>query len=326
MEKIKWGIIGCGDVTEVKSGPAFNKVNNSSLVAVMSRNPEKAKDYAFRHQVPKWYSDANELINDEEVNAIYIATPPAFHEEYTLAAFKAGKPVYLEKPMTLDYESALKIKNISIDKNIKLAVAHYRREQPLFKKVKQLLDENIIGDIRFAKIDFYKKSLTKNDLENPRIAWRVNNEIAGGGIFHDIAPHQLDLMYYFFGEIEKAVGFATNQAGLYDADDIVSGNILFKSGVIFNGLWCFNVAEEDEIDGCEIVGSKGKINFPVFEHEKIIITINGKTETIPFVPLQHVQEPMIQKVVDYFLGKDPNPCSAEDGAIVMKLMDQFTGK
>ena len=326
MEKIKWGIIGCGDVTEVKSGPAFNKVNNSSLVAVMRRNPEKAKDYAFRHQVPKWYSDANELINDEEVNAIYIATPPAFHEEYTLAAFKAGKPVYLEKPMTLDYESALKIKNISIDKNIKLAVAHYRREQPLFKKVKQLLDENIIGDIRFAKIDFYKKSLTKNDLENPRIAWRVNNEIAGGGIFHDIAPHQLDLMYYFFGEIEKAVGFATNQAGLYDADDIVSGNILFKSGVIFNGLWCFNVAEEDEIDGCEIVGSKGKINFPVFEHEKILITINGETETIPFFPLQHVQEPMIQKVVDYFLGKDPNPCSAEDGAIVMKLMDQFTGK
>src|SRR5665647_1178163 len=220
MEKIKWGIIGCGDVTEVKSGPAFNKVNNSSLVAVMSRNPEKAKDYAFRHQVPKWYSDANELINDEEVNAIYIATPPAFHEEYTLAAFKAGKPVYLEKPMTLDYESALKIKNISIDKNIKLAVAHYRREQPLFKKVKQLLDENIIGDIRFAKIDFYKKSLTKNALENPRIAWRVNNVIAGGGIFHYIAPHQLGLMYYFFGEIEKAVGFATNQAGLYDADDI----------------------------------------------------------------------------------------------------------
>lgn len=326
MEKIKWGIIGCGDVTEVKSGPAFNKVNNSSLEAVMSRNPEKAKDYAFRHQVPKWYSDANELINDEEVNAIYIATPPAFHEEYTLAAFKAGKPVYLEKPMTLDYESALKIKTISIDNNIKLAVAHYRREQPLFKKVKQLLDENIIGDIRFAKIDFYKKSLTKNDLENPRIAWRVNNEIAGGGIFHDIAPHQLDLMYYFFGEIEKAAGFATNQAGLYDADDIVSGNILFKSGVIFNGLWCFNVAEEDEIDGCEIVGSKGKINFPVFEHAKIIITLNGKTEIIPFVPLQHVQEPMIQKVVDYFLGKGPNPCSAEDGAIVMKLMDQFTGK
>lgn len=326
MEKIKWGIIGCGDVTEVKSGPAFNKVNNSSLVAVMSRNPEKAKDYAFRHQVPKWYSDANELINDEEVNAIYIATPPAFHEEYTLAAFKAGKPVYLEKPMTLDYESALKIKNTAINKNIKLAVAHYRRQQPLFKKVKQLLDEKIIGDIRFAKIDFYKKSLTKNDLENPRIAWRVNNEIAGGGIFHDIAPHQLDLMYYFFGAIEKASGFATNQAGLYDADDIVSGNILFKSGVIFNGLWCFNVAEEDEKDGCEIVGSKGKINFPVFEHEKIIITINGKTEIIPFVPLQHVQEPMIQKVVDHFLGKGPNPCSAEGGAIVMQLMDQFTDK
>ena len=326
MERINWGIIGCGDVTEVKSGPAFNKVKNSSLVAVMRRDAEKAKDYARRHNVPKWYSDANALINDKDVNAIYIATPPAFHEEYTLAAFEAGKPVYLEKPMALNFASAVKIKNASREKKIKLAVAHYRREQPLFKKVKQLLDANIIGNVRFAKIDFYKKSLTKDELNVPKTAWRVNNAIAGGGLFHDIAPHQLDLMYFFWGEIEEATGYAINQAGLYDADDIVAGNILFKSGVIFNGLWCFNVAEDDEKDECEIVGSKGRINFPVFEHQKIIITINGETEIIPFVPLPHVQEPMIEKVVDYFLGKGTNPCSAEDGAIVMQLMDQFTGK
>ena len=100
MEKIKWGIIGCGDVTEVKSGPAFNKVKNSGLVAVMRRDAEKAEDYARRHTVPKWYSDANKLIHDPEVNAIYIATPPSSHEEYTMAAFDAGKPVYVEKPMS----------------------------------------------------------------------------------------------------------------------------------------------------------------------------------------------------------------------------------
>ncbi|MDP4282890.1 MAG: Gfo/Idh/MocA family oxidoreductase [Bacteroidota bacterium] len=326
MENIKWGIIGCGDVTEVKSGPAFNKVNNSSLVAVMRRDAEKAKDYALRHHVPKWYDDASALINDEEVNAIYIATPPAFHEEYTLAAFEAGKPVYLEKPMTLNYSSAITIRDAAIEKNIKLAVAHYRREQPLFKKVKQLLDDHIIGDTRFVKMDLYKKSLTANDLKNPKIAWRVNDAIAGGGLFHDLAPHQLDLLYYFFGEIDKATGYAINQAGLYDSDDMVSGTILFKSGVIFSGLWCFNVSEKDEKDECEITGSKGKINFSVFEHQKIIITINGEKEIIPFMPLLHVQQPMIEKVVAYFLGKSPNPCGADDGAIVMQLMDQFTGK
>jgi predicted dehydrogenase len=326
MQTIRWGIIGCGDVTEVKSGPAFNKVNNSSLVAVMRRDAGKAKDYAARHGVPKWYDDANDLINDEEVNAIYIATPPAFHEQYAIAAINAGKAVYIEKPMALNFASANMIAKVAEEKNIKVSVAHYRRGQTLFNKVKQLLKEKIIGDVRFARLGFYKKQLPLEALEIPKVAWRVNPAIAGGGLFHDIAPHQLDLMYWFFGDIEKASGYATNQSQLYEADDIVSGNILFKSGVLFNGLWCFNIAEENEKDLCEIEGSEGKMRFPIFEHKKIEIIKNGKTENILFEPLEHVQQPLIQKIVDYFLDKGPNPCSAKDGATTMQLLDDFTGQ
>lgn len=324
MDSIRWGMIGCGDVTEVKSGPAFNKVNNSSLVAVMRRDAAKAKDYAERHHVPKWYSDASDVINDDDINAIYIATPPAYHEEYALAAINAGKPVYIEKPMALNFESANMIAKVASEKNIKVSVAHYRRGQPLFNKVKQLLKDKIIGDVRFARLEFYKKPLNKEALTIPKVAWRVNPTIAGGGLFHDIAPHQVDLMYWLFGEIEKASGYSTNQSKMYNADDIVSGNILFKSGVVFNGLWCFNVAEENVKDYCEIQGSEGKICFPVFEHKKIEIIKNGKTENILFEPLAHVQQPLIQKVVDYFLDKGPNPSSAEDGATVMQLLDKFT--
>src|SRR5215471_11186905 len=148
MDKIRWGIIGCGDVTEVKSGPAFNKVKNSELVAVMRRNAELAKDYAQRHHVPKWYSNAASLINDPDINAIYVATPPSSHEEYALAAIKAGKPVYVEKPMSIDAASAERMARSAAEKNIKLCVAHYRRAQPLFNKVKQLLDEGAIGNVR----------------------------------------------------------------------------------------------------------------------------------------------------------------------------------
>ena len=101
-----------------------------------------------------------------------------------------------------------------------------------FKKIKELLDEKTIGDIRFTKLELYKKPQTEEELQTPKAAWRVNSEIAGGGLFHDLAPHQLDLMYYFFGEIEKAQGIAHNQQKLYDADDIVTGNILFKNGII----------------------------------------------------------------------------------------------
>jgi len=326
MKKINWGIIGCGDVTEVKSGPAFNKVKNSELVAVMRRDGEKAKDYALRHNVPKWYTDAGSLINDPGVNAVYIATPPSSHEEYTIAVLEAGKPVYVEKPMSVDAASANRMVKAAKGKNIKLTVAHYRRAQPLFKKIKQLLSEKIIGEVRFARSELYKQLLSKEELTVPKTAWRVDTAIAGGGLFHDLSPHQLDLMYYFFGDVSKASGIAINQAGLYVADDIVTGNILFKNSVVFDGLWCFNASAADEKDNCDIVGDNGKISFSFFEHRPVTVTVNGKTDSFSFEPLQHVQQPMIEEVVKYFLDEGPDPCSADEGAIVMKLIDDFTTK
>lgn len=326
MKKISWGIIGCGDVTEVKSGPAFNKVNNSELVAVMRRDAAKAKDYALRHKVPKWYADANKLINDPDINAIYIATPPSSHEEYTIAALQAGKPVYVEKPMSVNAASAANMMKAVAEKKGKMVVAHYRRAQPLFQKVKQLLADKIIGDIRFARLAMYKRSLSKEELSIEKTAWRIDPALAGGGLFHDLAPHQLDLLYYFFGEVDKASGFATNQSGIYAADDMVTGNILFKSGVQFSGIWCFNVSSADEKDECEIVGDKGKIIFSFFDQQPITVIADGKTEIFSFDTLQHVQQPLIEQVVNYFLDEGPNPCSAEEGVKVMKLIDRFAMK
>lgn len=324
MEEIRWGIIGCGDVTEVKSGPAFNKINHSKLVAVMRRDGAKAADYASRHQVPKWYDDATQLINDPEVNAIYIATPPLQHEAYTVEALKAGKPVYVEKPMTLDAKAAQRITDEANKLNVKLCVAHYRRAQPMFLKVKELLATKTIGDIRLVRLKMLQST-------NPALIaktannWRIDPAISGGGLFHDLAPHQLDLMTYYFGAVINAMGIATRQQEDSEVDDLIVGNILFKNGVVFSGNWCFSVAQQDEADLCIIYGSKGHINFPIFGN-KITVTTNKKTKEYAFEPLQHVQQPMIEKVVDYFLGKGPNPCSGEDALITMKLMDSFTGK
>ena len=324
MQKINWGIIGCGDVTEIKSGPAFNKVTNSSLVAVMRRDAAKAADYAQRHKVAKWYGDAGKLINDPEVNAIYIATPPDVHEMYALAAVNAGKPVYVEKPMALNYAAAKNMAAAAAEKNIKLSVAHYRREWPLFKKVKQLIDEKAIGEILLVRLEFYKLPLTSSELSINHHAWRVNPAIAGGGFFHDLAPHQLDLMYYFFGPAQKITGIAANQGANYVADDLVAGNILFKNGIAFSGAWCFNAAIAS--DHCEIVGTKGSITFSFFSSNTITVITDDNTNLFTFDALQHVQQPMIEKVVQYFLDEAPNPCSGEEGAEIMRWIQEFTNK
>lgn len=326
MEKINWGIIGCGDVTEVKSGPAFNKVADSALVAVMRRDAAKAEDYARRHHVPRWYADAGELINDAEINAVYIATPPSFHEEYTMAAINAGKHVYVEKPMANHFAAACRMADAASAKNSKLVVAHYRREQPRFKKIKQLIRDKAIGEILLTRLELSKPPLTKEEMADPKTGWRVVPAIAGGGLFHDLAPHQLDLMYYFFGPVKKVTGIATNQGGLYDADDLVAGNILFSSGVAFSGTWCFNAAAAVENDYCEIIGTAGKISFSIFRGDTITLLTRDQTNTLFFDTLQHVQQPMIEATVRYFLDEGPNPDSGREGAEVMRLMEAFVGE
>lgn len=324
MQKIQWGIIGCGDVTEVKSGPAFNKVSNAALAAVMRRDAVKAKDYALRHNVPAWYTNAGELINSAGVTAVYVATPPYAHAEYTLAAINAGKPVYVEKPMAANYAEALAMADAAAQKNVPLVVAHYRRRQPRFKKLKQLLDEKAVGDVLFVTLQLSKTPLTGKDLSNPKIAWRVDPAAAGGGLFHDLAPHQLDLLYYYFGPVEKVTGVATTQGKAYTAADMVAGSILFKSGVVFAGTWCFNAPAE--VDVLEITGTAGTIKLSVFAGDTITIKTNNREEVLAFDKLQHVQQPMIQAVVNYFNGQGDNPCTGYEGAEVVRLMEAITGR
>lgn len=324
MHQVNWGIIGCGDVTEWKSGPAFNKVHGSRLVAVMRRDAAKAEDYSRRHGVPRWYNEASSLIHDPEVNAIYIATPPSSHKEFAFAAINAGKPVYLEKPMTLNHGEALEIARLANEKKVKLVVAHYRREQPYFKKIKALLDEKAIGEPRVARLSFFDAPLSAEALQTAKTSWRVDPAISGGGLFHDLAPHQIDLAYYFFGQPESVQGISVNQSNIYPADDLVSGNILFKNGIAFTGSWCFNVSASEAKDEFEIIGSRGGLRFPVFGKQEISLNRNGINETLAFEAPTHVQQPMIEAVVNYFSGRGENPCTALQGAEVMEIMDKMT--
>ncbi len=323
MNTIQWGIIGCGDVTEVKSGPAFNKVANSTLVAVMRRDGVKAADYARRHAVPKWYTDAQQLINDPDVNAVYVATPPQQHEDYTILSLKAGKPVYVEKPMTVDSVAAQRMLQASTETGVKLSVAHYRKAQPRFTKLKSLLDTKAIGEVRMINLQLVQPPPTVLR-EAPDTFWRIDPAISGGGLFHDLSPHQLDLLQYFFGTPIKATGFAHNQAGLYAADDLVMGNMWFSNGAVFTGSWCFSAGTKEEKDIIEIIGSEGTIRFATFSTHHFTLSKNGVEQVFTFDELPHVQQPMIDAVVQYFRGETSNPSSAESAVTTMQIIDAFT--
>jgi predicted dehydrogenase len=316
-------MIGCGDVTEVKSGPAFSKVPDSQLVAVMRRNGEKAADYARRHNVPRWYDDADKLIDDPEVNAVYIATPPGSHCEYTIRVAEAGKPVYVEKPMARTYSECNKMIKACETAGVPLFVAYYRRTLPNHVKVKELVDTGAVGDLRFVNVRLYWPTNWQIDLSKGELPWRVDPEIAGGGYFFDLASHTFDFLDFIFGPVERATGIIANQAGLYKAEDIVTANFNFSSGVIGSGLWCFTVDESTRTEITEIVGSEGRITFHSFGPGPVRLeTAAGIQEFEPEMP-QHVHQPLVQTVVDELLGRGKCPSTGVSGARANWVLDEI---
>lgn len=320
MRTIRWGIIGAGDVTEVKSGPGFQKAINSSLVAVMRRNGELAQDYVKRHGVPRWYDDAAALINDPEVDAVYIATPPYAHKQYTLMSAAAGKPVYVEKPMALTFADCQEMSAACQAANVPLWVGYYRRALPRFVKIKELLETGAIGEPRSVNIVLQRE--TRPDLFDPHhLPWRVLPQFSGGGIFVDMGSHTLDFLDYVLGPIRAARGFAANQGGYYPAEDHVTGTFVFESGVIGVGTWWFTGFQE--LDQTEISGTQGKISFASFKADPIRLTTPEGVQEFAIADPPHVHQPLIQTIVDELNGVGLCPSSGESGARTTWVVDQL---
>lgn len=322
---IRWGIIGAGDVAEVKSGPGFQKAANSELCAVMRRDGGKAQGFARRHGVPRWSDNADTLLNDPDIDAIYVATPPNSHKDYAVAALTAGKSVYVEKPVALNAAECEAMMAAESTSSGKLVAAHYRRFLPSFMKLKSLLDEGAIGRPLIVRLDMLQPA-DSNLIAQTEENWRLDPAISGGGLFHDLAPHQLDLMRYWFGSVTRASGFGTNQAGHYRADDAVTGWAEFDSKVILQGRWHFAVPESERRDLCEVIGTEGRMTINFFGQQRLRLYRPQGEQTFDLPNPPHIQQPMIEQVVRYFRGERDNPCSMSEAREVMALMDAFSDR
>ena len=326
MKQIGWGFIGCGEVTEKKSGPAFNEVPGSSVVAVMSRNEAKAKSYAKRHNIKRWYTDPQELIDDPNVNAVYIATPPSSHATFAIMAMKAGKPVYIEKPLAASYEDCARINRISEITGVPCFVAYYRRYLPYFQKVKSIINSGTIGTIVNVQIRFSvpPRDLDYQDAHN--LPWRLQPDIAGGGYFYDLAPHQLDLLQDIFGVITRAHGYCSNRAHLYKAEDSISASFFFENGLPGSGSWCFVGHQSAKEDCIEVIGDKGMLSFSVYNYDPIqVVTSAGRTNIVVPNP-SYVQLPIIRSVIEHLQGIGVCQCTSVSATPVNWEMDRILGK
>jgi len=316
MQRVRWGILGVGDVTEKKSGPGFQQAERSELVAVMRRSTDKAADYARRHGVPRWYDDADALIHDPEVDAVYIATPPDAHRDLTLRVAAAGKPVYVEKPMARSAAEGRAMNAACAAAGVPLFVAYYRRAMPRFLEIKRLVEGGAIGEPRAVTVRLLRPGMTDRGSELP---WRVRPEVSGGGLFVDLGSHTLDFLDYLLGPITEVVGRSANQAGSYPAEDVVAGAFSFASGVYGVGLWCFSAhAPHDEV---ELIGSSGSLCFSSFDETPLRL-VTAKGETLIRAPYPAtVQAPLIQTVVDALTGRGACPSTGESALRTSRVIN-----
>lgn len=325
VEPVRWGMIGCGDVTEKKSAPSFNKINGSSLHGLYSRSHSKAVAYAKRHLVPRVYDSASQLVEDPEISAVYIATPPSSHAAYAIMAMRAGKAVYVEKPMALDYQGCVEMNRVSSETGKPLFVAYYRRRLDYFLKVKELLQNQAIGKVLMVHSSLILPPRAE-DRDPQNLPWRVLPEISGGGYFYDMGCHELDILTYYFGPVISVEGWTANMGGLYPAEDTVTASLVFESGLLYAGSWCFVSSQEAAADTIEIIGERGRIRFSCFGFTPIEwVGGNGRQEfAIP--PPEHVQMPMIRSVVEDLQGKGISPSKGESAAHINWVMDKILGK
>ena len=326
MKHISWGFIGCGDVVERKSGPAFNEVAGSDVVAVMSRKEEHVRTFALRHGIKRWYTDAQQLIDDPEVNAVYVATPPSSHATYAIMAMRAGKPVYVEKPLAASYDDCIRINHVSEETGQPCFVAYYRRCLPYFQRVKQIVNEGTLGRIMNVQIRLLMPPRSIDYASEENLPWRLRSEIAGGGYFYDLAPHQLDLLQDIFGVIVKATGFCANRGELYRAEDNICACFLFENGIPASGSWCFTGHESAKEDCIDIIGERGALSFSSFERRPILVVTSQGREEIN-VPFPHyVQSPMIKSVVEDLQGFGLCTSNSVSATPVNWVLDRVLGK
>lgn len=322
MKTIRWGIIGVGNVTEVKSGPPLYKSANSQLVAVMRRDGDKARDYAERHHVPRWYDDADALINDPEVDVVYVATPNYAHKDYAIKAAAAGKHVYVEKPMALTHADCLEMLAACQRAGVSLWVAYYRRTMPRFVKIKELIESGAIGKPLGVSVRLLRPNYrVKPNTPVSELHWHFLPELSGGGLLMDLGSHQIDLLNYWFGNIVEVNGFAVNQSGLYPAADSASAAFRFASGMVGSGLWCFDAAVD--VDKTVVVGTEGQISFAFFTPSPFTLTTKAGSQVFEMGYPEHVQQPLIESIIAELNGQSTCPSTGQTAAHTNWVLDQI---
>ena len=315
MDTIRWGIIGCGNVAEFKSGPPLYQTPGSELIAVMRRDATKAADFAQRHSARRWYTNAEALIADADVNAIYIASPHGLHVEHVKLAAESGKIVLCEKPVGISAADAQACVDVCQAHSVPLSVPYYRRCWPIVRKMRELLNEKAIGRVVAARVQ-----LADYFAGDPDRPWLTSKAFSGGGALANAGSHWVDLIRYLLGDIASVSAQCSAYASGFETED----TIVVQLETIEHALVSLSITLRSPINLNEfdISGTKGRLLASPLSDGQLLLDRVGEQPQAMSLPRSHfAHAEFIAELVERLRNDQPVPVPGEEAVAAWRIME-----
>ena len=320
MNVLKWGLIGCGDISKSRVASALCDLNNCDLVAVNRKNYELAESFAREFGARKWYKDWQELIADPEIDAVYIATPVNLHAEQTIAAAKAGKHILCEKPMAMNADECDTMIRAAQENNVKLGVAYYRHFYPVVNRMKELLNSQEIGKVVMMQIN---SSMQFNPLPGQPRDWLIKKEQSGGGPMMDFGCHRIEVMLNLLGPIKQVKSLVNTLYFERNVEDTATTLFEFDNGA--HGFLSAVHSAFEPKDTVEIYGARGSLYVERLNEGtlRVVTKEAERIESLP--PHRNVHQPHIDDFTQAVLENRTPLVDAQQGKDVTVVLDKIYG-
>jgi predicted dehydrogenase len=318
---IKWGLIGCGDISKKRVAPGLRDAENSRLISVNRSDFSKAESFAKEFGADKWIKDWKELVVDKDINAVYIATPVYLHAEQTIAAAEAGKHVLCEKSMALNTNEADKMIDACKANNVKLGIAYYRNLYPVVHRIKEIIASAEIGKIVHIQSNNFENFNLKPG--EPRY-WLLEKEKSGGGPMMDMGCHRIEVFTNIIGAVNQVKSFNDNIVFKREVEDSSIAHFKFENGA--TGILTSSHAAKEAKDTLDIFGSEGSIHVPVLNEGTITIVSSNETRTEKHPKHVNAHQPLIEDFIHAVLEDREPAVSGEMGRTITRILDKIYGR
>lgn len=321
MTELKWGLIGCGDISRKRVAPGIRDAANSNLVVVNRSDYSKAESFAKEFGAERWTENWQELVSDDTIDAVYIATPVYQHAEQAIASAEAGKHVLCEKPMSLNTADADKMIDACKANNVKLGIAYYRNLYPAVLRIKKIIANREIGKVVHVQSNNFENFNQKPG--DPR-CWLLEKKKSGGGPMMDMGCHRIEVFVNIMGSVQQITGFNDNIIFKREVEDLSIAHFRFKNGAV--GILTSSHAANEPKDTLDIYGIEGSIHVPVLNTGTItVVTDTGtRTEKHPIHPNAHL--PIIENFIDSVNSNREPAVTGEMGREITRILDKIYGR